>query len=88
MDPILVRLDSSPIPIGFRFFHEGPLVSKRTISTWLGQAVICCVEARRAGQMPKRSGVVPVTLYFVYRGIFVIWSYPRLLSIQTAPKGH
>ena len=38
--------------------------------------------------MPERSGVVPVALYFGYRGIFVIWSYAGLLSIQTAPKGH
>ena len=54
----------------------------------VGPGRYCCVEARRAGQMPERSGVVPVTLYFGYRGIFVIWSYTGLLSIQTAPKGH
>ena len=38
----------------------------------VGPGRYCCVEARRAKQMPERSGVVPVTLYFVYRGIFVI----------------
>ena len=51
----------------------------------VGPGHYCCVEARRAGQMPERSGVVPVRLYFQYRGIFVIWSYPGLLSIQTVP---
>ena len=40
----------------------------------VGSGRYCCVEARRVGQMPERSEVVPVTLYFGYRGIFVIWS--------------
>ena len=38
----------------------------------VGLGRYCCVEARRARQMPERSGVVPVTLYFWYRGILVI----------------
>ena len=38
----------------------------------VGPGRYCCVEARRARQMPEWSGVVPVTLYFGYRGIFVI----------------
>ena len=40
----------------------------------VGSGRYCCVEARRAGQMPERSGVVPVMLYLGYRDIFVIWS--------------
>ena len=70
MGPILVRLDSSPIPIGFRFFREGPLVSKRTISTWLGQAVIVVLRLEGLGKC--LSGVELFPLRYIFGiGVFL-----------------
>ena len=54
----------------------------------VGLGCYCCVEGRRPGPMPERSGVVLIKLYFGYMGIFVIWSYPGLLSIQIDPKSY
>ena len=62
----------APSPLDLDFFFFKVVRSKADNIHMVGPSRYFCVKARRARQRPKWSGVVPVTLYFGYRGIFVI----------------
>ena len=60
----------APSLLDLDFFCVGPLVSKRTISTWLGQAVIVVLRLEGLGKCLSRVDSFPLR-YILGIGVFL-----------------